>query len=138
MCACAKSLQSCPTLYDSGLQSSRLLCPWDSPDKITGVGCHALLQGIFLTQGLNLHFLCLLHWQAGSLPLVPPGEPMYISTSSLFSAGDAGLILGWEDLLPSPGEGNGNPVLCSSLGNSMDSGSWQATVCGAAKELVMT
>ena len=28
-----------------------LLCPWDSPGKNTGVGCHALLQGIFLTQG---------------------------------------------------------------------------------------
>ena len=33
---------------------ARLLCPWDSPGKNTGVGCHALLQGIFLTQGLNL------------------------------------------------------------------------------------
>ena len=31
--------------------------------KNTGVGSHALLQGIFLTQGLNLHLLCLLHWQ---------------------------------------------------------------------------
>ena len=29
----------------------------------TGVGCHALLQGIFPTQGSNLHLLCLLHWQ---------------------------------------------------------------------------
>jgi len=36
------------------------------------VGCHALFQGIFLTQGLNPH---LLHWQAGSLPLAPPGKP---------------------------------------------------------------
>ena len=32
----------------------------------TGVGCHYLFQGIFLTQGLNPH---LLHWQVGSLPL---------------------------------------------------------------------
>ena len=31
----------------------RPLCPWDSPDKNTGVGCHSLLQEIFLTQGLN-------------------------------------------------------------------------------------
>ena len=30
---------------------ARLLCPWDSPGKNTGVGCHALLQGIFLMQG---------------------------------------------------------------------------------------
>ena len=33
---------------------TRFLCPWDSPGKNTGVGCHALLQGIFLTQWLNL------------------------------------------------------------------------------------
>ena len=33
-----------------------------------------LLQGIFLTQGLNLSLLCLLHWQIGSLPLAPPGK----------------------------------------------------------------
>ena len=31
----------------------RLLCPWDSLGKNTGVGCHFLLEGIFLTQGLN-------------------------------------------------------------------------------------
>ena len=36
------------------------------------MGCCFLLQGIFLSQGLNLHLLCLLHWQAGSLPLAPP------------------------------------------------------------------
>ena len=34
-----------------GLQSTRLLCPWDSPGKNTRGGCHALLQGIFPTQG---------------------------------------------------------------------------------------
>ena len=33
------------------------------------MGCHALLQGIILTQGLNLCLLCLLHWQADSLPV---------------------------------------------------------------------
>ena len=38
--------------------SASLLCPWDSPGKNTGMGCHSLLQGIFLTQGSNL---CLLH-----------------------------------------------------------------------------
>ena len=37
----AKSLQSCPTLRPHGLQSTRPLCPWDSPGKNTGVGCHA-------------------------------------------------------------------------------------------------
>ena len=34
----------------------------DFPGKNTGVGCHALLQGIFPTQGSNLHLLCLVHW----------------------------------------------------------------------------
>ena len=38
------------------------------------MGCHALLQGIFLTQGLNLCLLSLLHWQPGSLSLVPLGK----------------------------------------------------------------
>ena len=33
---------------------ARLLCPWNSPGKNTGVGCHALLQEIFPTQILNL------------------------------------------------------------------------------------
>ena len=47
------------------------------------MGCHALLQGIFPTQGSNLHLLGLLHWQAGSLPLVPPGKPPYFQDSPL-------------------------------------------------------
>ena len=44
----------------------------NSPGKNTGVGCHSLLQGIFLTQGSNLGFLEL---QAGSLPTELPGKP---------------------------------------------------------------
>ena len=47
----------------------------DSPGKNTGVGSHFLLQGIFMTRGLNPHLLCLLHWQVGSLPLAPPRKP---------------------------------------------------------------
>ena len=43
------------SLWPHGLQPARLLCPWDSPfsRQYTGVGCHALLQGIFLTPGSN-------------------------------------------------------------------------------------
>ena len=40
-----------------GLQSARILCPWDSPGENNGMSCHALLQGIFPTQGLNLYLL---------------------------------------------------------------------------------
>ena len=60
----AHVLQSCLILWDpvdcSSLGSS---VHGDSPGKNTGVGCHALLQGIILTQGSNLHLLRLLHWQ---------------------------------------------------------------------------
>ena len=45
------------SLQPHGLQPARLLCPWDSPGQNPGVGCHFLLQGIFPTQGLNLHLL---------------------------------------------------------------------------------
>ena len=70
----AKSIQSCLTLCDPmdySLPGSS--GHGNSPSKNTGVDCHDLLQGIFPTQGSNLHFLCLLHWQVGSLPLVPLG-----------------------------------------------------------------
>ena len=57
------------SLRPHGLQPAMVLCPWDSPGKNTGVGCHALLQRILLTQGSNQHFLSLLHWQVGYLLL---------------------------------------------------------------------
>ena len=62
----------CPTLcnpMDCSLPGSSV--HGDFWGKNTGVGCHALLQGIFPTQGSNPHLLCLFHWQVGSLPLVP-------------------------------------------------------------------
>ena len=68
--------QSCPTLCDPMDGSPPgSLCPWESPGKNTGVGCHTLLQGLFLTQGSNPHLLYLLHWQTCSLLLAPPGKP---------------------------------------------------------------
>ena len=45
----------CYSLRPHGLEPTRLLRPWNSPGKNTGVGYHFLLQGIFETQGLNLH-----------------------------------------------------------------------------------
>ena len=48
------------------------------------MGCHDLLQGIFPTQGSNPRLLWLLHWQEGSLPLVPSGKPSYIPKGSLY------------------------------------------------------
>ena len=46
------------------------------------MGCHALFQGIFPTQESNPYVLHLLHEQAGSLPLAPPGKPVLISISN--------------------------------------------------------
>jgi len=51
------ALLSCSVLSDSlqphGLKPTRLLCPWGFPGRNTGMGCHALLQGIVPTQGLS-------------------------------------------------------------------------------------
>ena len=70
MCVHARLLQSCPTLCNAMDCSPPVSSVHgDSSGKNTGVGCRALLQGIFLTQGSNLHLLHLLHWQADSLPL---------------------------------------------------------------------
>ena len=71
ICCCCLVAKSCPTLlWPHGLQSSRLLRPWDSPGKDTGVGSQSLLQGIFPTQELNLCLLC-------SLPFEPQGKPLW-------------------------------------------------------------
>ena len=60
------------SLQPHGLQPAGLLCPWDFPGKNTGVGCFALLQGIFPTQGPNPRFLCLLHGHTDSFPHAVP------------------------------------------------------------------
>ena len=73
VCVRAKLLQSCPILcnpMNCSLPVSSV--HGDSQGKNTGVGYRAFLQGIFLTQGSNPSLLPLLHWQVGSLPLVPP------------------------------------------------------------------
>ena len=78
---CAKLLQSCLTLFDPmdrsppGSSVHRIL-----QARILELGCHALLQGIFLTQGSNSRLLCLLHWQAGSLALALPGNPKCLNS----------------------------------------------------------
>ena len=69
------------SMWSHGLQPSRLLSPWNFPGKDTWVGCHFLLQGIFLTQGLSS---CLLHWQADSLPLSHLGSPLDMDGWALF------------------------------------------------------
>ena len=63
----------------------------DFPGKNTGVGCHFLLQGIFLTQGANPH---LLHWQVDSLPLSHQGSPKYITYIMPFNSSNS--LIRWR------------------------------------------
>ena len=70
-----QSLQLCPTLCD--VMDCSLPC--SSVHGIFPAGTLEwilLLQGIFPTQGLDLCLLDLLHRQAGSLLLAPPGKPL--------------------------------------------------------------
>ena len=65
--------QLCPTLCDPVvLHPTRLLHPWDSPGKNTGVDYHFLLQEIFQTQGSNPGLPAL---EADALTSEPPGKP---------------------------------------------------------------
>ena len=69
--------QSCLTLWSHGLYPARLLCPWDSPDKNTGMGCYFLLQRIFLSQEIKLA-----SWASSALAgrfftTEPVGSPKY-------------------------------------------------------------
>ena len=70
---CESGSVNCSVLFNSLLSHGLpiLLCPWNSPGKNTGVGCHSFLQGIFPTQGSSPG---LLHCQADSLPSEPPGK----------------------------------------------------------------
>ena len=80
-CVCVLCRFSCVWLIAAlWIVASRLLCPWDSPGKNTGVGCLSLLQGIFPTRESNPSLLiCLLLWQAGSVSLAPPGKYLLLS-----------------------------------------------------------
>ena len=101
--------------------------------KNSGVGCHALLQGIFPTYGLNPGlphcrwiFYHLSHQgRASQVVLVvknpPANEGAARDTGSISSSGR------------SPGEGHGNSLQYSCLENLMDRGTWWATVHAVAK-----
>ena len=73
MCVCVHTCTSCLTLCNPMDRNPPGFSVYGLfPGKNTGVDCHFLLQGIFLTQGLNPHLLCLPLWQADSLSLTPP------------------------------------------------------------------
>ena len=66
------------------LQPARLLCPWASLGKNTGVGCPP--PGDLPNPGIKPTVLTPVDWQVGSLSLAPPGKPLSIHTvSKLFT-----------------------------------------------------
>ena len=75
ICECMLSHFSCAQLF-----ATRCIVALQAPLSMGfsrpkhWVGCPAILQGTFLTQGLNPSLLSLLLWQVGSLPLAPPGK----------------------------------------------------------------
>ena len=140
------------SFWSHGLQPDRLFCPWNYPSMNTGVGCHFLLQKIFLTWDQTLDLQWLLHWQADSSPLshicrlsddghsdqceVTPHCSFYLYFSSNLhfphgsdgkestcSVRDLGSIPG---LGRAPGGGHDNPLQYSCLENSMDREAWWA------------
>ena len=79
MCVCALSHLVLSNLFQPyGLWPARLLCPWDSPGKNPGEGCHLLLQGIFLIQGSNPGSLTSPALQVDSLPLIHRGSSYHL------------------------------------------------------------
>ena len=93
--------------------------------------CHSLLQGIFLTQGLNPAL------QADSLSSEPPEKPNFKCRSFQLENFTKYSICSLTPVCKAshsvPGVGNGNPLHCSCLRNSMDRGAWRTTVHGVAK-----
>ena len=86
------------SLWPFGLEPTRLLCPWDSPNKNTGVGCHFRLQGIFPTcVSCSSCIHCnsciagrfLTHWAIGEAPwyvytcMCICGVPQWLSKSRI-------------------------------------------------------
>ena len=71
------------SLRPYGLQPARFLCPWNSPGKNIGLGCHALLQGIFPTQRSNLRLLyCRQIFYHLSHHLNPAGDTFFRTNGS--------------------------------------------------------
>ena len=73
--AAAKSLQLCPTVQLHRRQPTRLPCPWDSPGKNTGVGCHFLFQCMKVKRESEVAQLCLT--LSDSMDCSLPVSPIY-------------------------------------------------------------
>ena len=114
-------------------QPTRLPCPWDSPGKNTGVGCHCLLQWIKVKSESELAQLCLNNkWITEELSikgtLLSHKKEWNHATGSNMN-GPRNDHTYWSKY----GEGNGNPLQCSCLENPRDRGAWWAAISGVAQ-----
>ena len=78
---------------------------------------------MFSTQGLNPYLLCLRHWQAGSLPLAPPGKPItQINLFNLRKNEDAqsSLLHIWKLPVEISAELTGNTIAFSARSSGVD------------------
>ena len=97
-------------------EPARLLCLWNFPGKNTGGDCHSLLQGIFLTQGLNLGLLnCRRIFTAeppgkpaesGETGKFSPCKPEGAGSSTLLARGSILLVYGTEAMIKKEGQGH--------------------------------
>ena len=136
-------------------QPTRPYCPWDSPGKNTGVGCHFLLQCMRVKSesevaqscptlsdpmdcslpGFSVHGIFqarVLEWGAIASSYIyglPSGSEGKTSTHNAGNTGDTGSIPGWGRFP----EENGNSFQYSCLKNPMDRRTWLATVQRVAK-----
>ena len=84
MCVCLVASQLCLTLLQPhGLSPARLLCLWDFPGNILGVGRHSLLQGIFFIQG-STHISCISSIAGGFFTTEPSGKPIFFNNMEYF------------------------------------------------------
>ena len=95
LCAVA---QSCLTVSPwTAARQTSLSMGFSMQEYWSGLPCP--LQGIFPTQGWNMHLLPLLHWQACSLPLVKPKPPVLLFQLNFFFFGGGGQEITMLDLL---------------------------------------
>ena len=102
-------------------QPTRLHCPWDSPGKSTGMGCHFLLQCMKVKSESEV---------AQSCPTPKTNKQTTTTHLPMQETWDVGSI---PRSGRSPGGGHDNSLQYFCLENSMDRGSWQTTILGVAK-----
>ena len=135
-------------------QPTRLCCPWDSPGKNTGMGCHFLFHCMKVKSesevaqscptlsnsmdcsppGSSIHGIFqarVLEW--GAIAFSFPGGSTVKKKKSAFNARDTGDVVLIRGSGRSPGVAHGNPLQYSCQENPMDRGTWWATVHGVAK-----